>query len=125
MDISLVILNYNNSHFVDRAIRSCLSQLILRKNIEIIVVDDSSTDRSLKVLNEFSNDIRILVNKSNKGVGYSSNRALKLAKGRYWMRVDADDFLNHHACNFMLSILDQNDKYDFVYTDHYRVDIDG
>ena len=125
VDLSLVILNYNNSLFIDRAIRSCLLQVIFRKNIEVIVVDDNSTDKSLKVLNEFSKEIKVILNKSNKGVGYSSNKAMKASKGKYWMRVDADDFLNLNACNFMLSILEQNDNYDYVYSDHYRVDIDG
>ena len=93
MDISLIILNYNLSQFVSRAIRSCLAQIIFRKNIEIIVVDDNSTDDSLKIINEFNNDITLIKNTSNKGVGYSSNQALKKSKGKFWMRVDADDFI--------------------------------
>ena len=62
MDISLIILNYNLSQFVARAIRSCLNQVIFRKNIEIIVVDDNSSDDSLKIINEFKSDITIIKN---------------------------------------------------------------
>ena len=68
VDFTLVITNYNKARFIDRAIRSCLMQLIFRRNIEIIVVDDASTDNSLHIVNEFKNDVRLLVNETNKGV---------------------------------------------------------
>ena len=125
MDVSLVILNYNLSQFVSRAIRSCLAQIIFRKSIEIIVVDDNSSDDSLKIINEFKNDVKVIANKKNKGIGYSSNIALQKSKGKYWMRVDADDFLNQHACQSMLSLLEENNNFDYVYCDHFRVDVDG
>ena len=125
MDISLIILNYNLSQFVSRAIRSCLNQVIFRKNIEIIVVDDNSSDDSLKIINEFKNDITIIKNKINRGIGFSSNQALKKSKGKFWMRVDADDFLNQHACQTMLYLLEENENFDYVYCDHFRVDVDG
>ena len=66
MDVSLVILNYNLSQFVSRAIRSCLAQIIFRKSIEIIVVDDNSSDDSLKIINEFKNDVKVIANKKTK-----------------------------------------------------------
>ena len=100
-------------------------QLMFRRHIEVIVVDDASTDNSLDIIQEFSRDIRLLVNETNKGVAYASNLALKHAQGRYWMRVDADDFLNLYACGFMAGILDENENVDFVYCDHYRVDVRG
>lgn len=125
VDFTLVITNYNKARFIDRAIRSCLMQLVLRRNIEIVVVDDASTDNSLQLIQEFKNDVRLLVNKTNKGVAHASNLALKESRGRYWMRVDADDFLNMYACAFMAGILDENEDIAFVYCDHYRVDVHG
>ena len=68
--------------------------------------------------------LRLLLIK-NKGIGYSSNLALQKSKGKYWMRVDADDFLNQHACQSMLSLLEENNNFDYVYCDHFRVDVDG
>ena len=41
------------------------------------------------------------------------------------MRVDADDFLNQHACQTMLYLLEENENFDYVYCDHFRVDVDG
>jgi glycosyltransferase involved in cell wall biosynthesis len=125
VDFTLVITNYNKARFIDRAIRSCLMQLIFRRNIEIIVVDDASTDNSLHIVNEFKNDVRLLVNETNKGVAQASNLALANSRGRYWMRVDADDFLNMYACAFMAGVLDENEDLSFIYCDHYRVDVHG
>ena len=124
-DFTLVITNYNKARFVDRAIRSCLMQLVFRRNIEIIVVDDASTDDSMKILREFDSEIRLFENEKNKGVAHASNLALANSNGEYWMRVDADDFLNMYACAFMGSLLDENSDLDFVYSDHYRVDVHG
>ena len=125
MDFSLVITNYNREQFIDRAIRSCLMQMILRRTVEIIVVDDASTDRSAEIVREFSNDVRMFRQDSNQGVAAASNVGLENASGRYWMRVDSDDFLNAHACAFLGSILDENPDIDFVYCDHHRVDVRG
>lgn len=122
---SLIITNYNRDSFIDRAIRSCLTQIIFRTNYEVIVVDDASTDNSINIINEFSSDISLFVNESNRGVSYGSNVGIKEAQGEYWMRVDSDDFLNQFACHYMSSILDENSDVDFVYCDHYRVDVHG
>ena len=125
MDISLIICNYNRASFIDRAIRSCVNQLIMHLQTEIIVIDDASTDNSLQVLKEFSKEINLYTNNLNRGVAYSSNIGLEKANGKYWMRVDADDFLNMHACAFMAMILDENPHISYVYCDHYRVDVNG
>ena len=122
---SLVITNYNRAQFLDRAIRSCTNQILFRTPFEIIIVDDASTDESLDIVKEFSSDVKVFVNEKNEGVAAASNTAIKEATGKYWMRVDADDFLNHYACSYMGSILDENPEIDFVYCDHFRVDIRG
>jgi len=57
MLISILILNHNRFEFLDRAIRSCLNQIRVKNDIEIIVVDDASTDDSVKKLHEYSNEI--------------------------------------------------------------------
>jgi len=125
LDFSLVITNYNRENYIDRAIRSCQSQIVFRVNYEIIVVDDASTDSSMDIVKEFSSDISIFENTVNHGVAFSSNVGLENATGKYWMRVDSDDFLNQFACQHMMSILDENEDIDFVYCDHYRVDVHG
>ena len=115
---SFIILNHNRAEFIDRAIRSCLGQLFFRKEFEIIVVDDNSTDNSLDVISEIKN-------KRKMGVGFCSNQALKISRGEYWMRVDSDDFLNSMAGPFTSMILDENKNISFVYNDYYKVDMKG
>ena len=124
-DFSLVITNYNRGRFIDRAVRSCLNQYLLRKTVEVVVVDDSSNDDSLKVLREFKSDVKLIELKKNKGVANASNVGLTNSNARYWMRVDADDYLSAEACLHMGAILDNNPDYDFVYCDHIRVDVRG
>jgi len=123
--ISLVITNFNRAPFLDRAIRSCVGQILFRVPFEIIVVDDASTDDSNELIAEFGDDLIHIRNSENLGVAASSNRGLTAASGEYWMRVDADDFLNQFACAFMKEILDHNPEIDFVYCDHFRVDVRG
>jgi len=125
IDISLVITNYNKARLIDRAIRSCLNQLVFRKTIEIIVIDDASTDDSIKVISEFSDEIKLHVNSSNMGVAHSSNVGIEMAMGRYLMRVDADDYLSALSCEFLSQILDNNSSIDYVYADHYRINVSG
>lgn len=122
---SLVITNYNRVNFLDRAIRSCTQQILFRQPMEIVVVDDGSTDGSKDILEEFAPEIRAFYSDANHGVAHASNVGLRESIGEYWMRVDADDYLNQYACAFMGAILDENPEVDFVYCDHYRVDIRG
>jgi len=123
--ISIVITSYNKELFIDRAIRSCLNQLLFSKQKEVIVVDDNSTDQTLVKIREFEDEVKIILNDMNYGVAYTSNVGLSESTGEYWIRVDADDYLSMHACEFMSAILIYNPDIDFVYTDHIRVDYLG
>ena len=123
-DISLLILNYNRSEFLDRSIRSCIEQITLNKSIEIIVVDDGSTDGSLGILKNFKK-IKIIRNKKNMGIGYCSNLAVKKCLGKYFMRVDSDDYLSKFSCQIMSDYLDFNKNFAYVYADHFRVNEKG
>ena len=125
MDFSLVITNYNKAAFVDRAVRSCLNQFLLRKKVEVLVVDDCSTDDSRTILKEFERSISIIELDENRGVAHASNVGLTKSHAPYWMRVDADDYLSAEACFHMGAVLDNNPHYDFVYCDHIRIDLRG
>tara|TARA_Y100000816_G_C26061928_1_gene557689 strand:+ start:671 stop:1312 length:642 start_codon:yes stop_codon:yes gene_type:complete len=122
MEISIAILNFNRSKFLDRSLRSCLEQVTINKKVEIIVIDDNSKDDSLRFLSQFKKYIRIIKNTKNKGVGYCSNLAVKKAKGKYFLRVDSDDYINKFTTHIMSEVLDHNPNLSFVYSDHYRVD---
>lgn len=89
--ISIIIPCYNCQEFVAESINSALSQSY--SNLEIIVVDDGSTDNSRAVINEYS-DVRVLVlRQANQGACVARNLGLKNASGDYVKFLDADDVL--------------------------------
>jgi GT2 family glycosyltransferase len=93
--------------------------------LEIIVVDDGSTDDSLSVLREFADEITLIHNPVNLGVGASSQVAFEAHTGSYFMRVDADDFLSPISCATLMLALAVNPDASFAYADHYRVNEKG
>lgn len=92
--VSVIVTNYNYQYYVGRCIRSILSQSF--ENFEIVLVDDASSDRSTSVYKIFTHDarLRIIVNSHNRGLGFSCNVGVETARGRYIVRVDADDFVH-------------------------------
>ena len=75
---SIIITCYNKEEFISRAIRSALGQKNIEKSkLEIIVVDDCSSDSSLKKIIDFENFISIIKNKKNKGLSFSRNKGIK------------------------------------------------
>jgi glycosyltransferase involved in cell wall biosynthesis len=88
--VSILIPCYNNEQFVGEAIDSALAQSY--QNIEVIVVDDGSSDGSLEVIKSYSNRIRWHAG-LNRGACAARNTAFKLSKGDFIQFLDADDIL--------------------------------
>ena len=93
--ISIIIPCYNVEKYLDKCMESILSQTL--SDIEIICINDGSTDNSLDLLNKYaSSDNRFtIINKKNEGVGIARNAGLKLAQGEYIYFVDPDDWLQN------------------------------
>ena len=91
--VSVVVPIYN----VEKYLRECLDSIVGQtlKDIEIICVDDGSTDRSLSILREYEQkDPRIkVITKPNAGYGHSMNMGLDAATGEYMGIVDSDDYI--------------------------------
>ncbi len=92
--VSIIIPVYNVEKYIERCVNSLKAQSL--KDIEIILVDDSSTDSSLLICqNASKEDGRIkVITKENEGAGMARNAALKVAKGKYIGFVDSDDFVD-------------------------------
>ena len=90
--VSVVIPNYNG----DKYIINCLVSVFAQEysNLEIIVVDDCSIDKSPSLLEEFNN-IRLILNERNSGFAYSVNRGIEAAQGEYILLLNNDVVLNH------------------------------
>ena len=122
MDISIIIINNNRENFIERSLRSCIDQIVFNKKFEIIFIDDGSTDNSYKIAKKFISSIKLYRLKKNMGISYASNFALKKSKGKFFIRVDSDDFINKNTINHLHDIISYNEDFAFVYCDHYRVD---
>lgn len=97
--VSVVIPIYNAEAFLNQTLFSVTNQTL--KDIEIICVDDCSTDKSREILERFAaSDPRIscIYHETNKGVGIARKNAILSAKSAYIMFLDADDFLQPNAC---------------------------
>ncbi|MBZ9570430.1 glycosyltransferase [Methanobrevibacter sp. TMH8] len=89
--ISVILPVYNVEDYLKETLDSIINQTL--KDIEIICIDDGSTDNSLKILEEYAEkDKRIIVlNQENSGAGVARNKGLKISKGEYLSFLDADD----------------------------------
>ena len=122
LKISICVRTHNRDHYLGRALRSLIDQTFPRNEFEIIVVDDGSTDKTSLVLNTFKDEIKVIKNKKNLGLSKSLNKALKIARGRYFIRVDSDDYVNSDYLNFLYQILNFNkEKYNASCCDYYLV----
>ena len=87
-DVSIYVPAFNAENTIEECIKSILSQTI--KPSKILVINDCSTDNTLKVLSNFENKIEIINNKKNMGVSYSRNLAKKYLKTKFIASIDAD-----------------------------------
>ena len=92
--VSVIIPVYNVEKYLDKCLDSVINQTF--KDIEIICINDSSSDNSLNILEDYAkldDRISIINNKENRGGGFSRNEGLKLVKGEYISFIDADDWV--------------------------------
>ena len=123
--VTVYITNYNYGKFISRAIDSVAKQTF--KQIEILIIDDGSTDSSKKIINKYTRKypfISSLFNK-NQGLIKNCNIALRAAKGEYILRLDADDWLDKNAIEIMVNKLDKNRDRELIFPDYYEVDGNG
>ena len=113
--ISVIIPVYNGEKYIQRCIDSVFNQTY--SNVEIIVVNDGSTDNTENILKSYSNIV--LINKKNEGVSRARNTGLSLATGDYVYFCDADDYLEKDAFEILVKEYAESDLLRFG---HYVVD---
>lgn len=124
-DVSVVVCCHNHDKWIERCIRSLAHQEdIAPGQFEVIVVNDDSTDGTRMVLAnlEFLPQLRIVHNDGNLGLPGSLNKALRLALGRYVVRVDSDDYVARRFLSLTRLFLDMNRHYQAVAVDYVKVD---
>ncbi|MDO4186081.1 MAG: glycosyltransferase [Bacteroidales bacterium] len=107
--ISIIVPVYNVEAFLPQCLDSLIHQTY--QDLEIICVNDGSTDRSLKILKQYADkDKRIkLISRENRGISASRNEALDIASGEYVMFVDSDDWISELSCEKALNAIRADD----------------
>ncbi len=113
--VSIIMGIYNCQNILPQAIKSILSQTYERW--ELIMCDDGSTDNTYQVALKYAEkyeNISVLQNKKNMRLAYSLNKCLKVAKGKYIARMDADDISLKERIEKQVDFLEKNPKYAVV-----------
>jgi len=114
--VSIIIPIYNVEDYLRETIDSVLSQTY--KNLEIILVDDGSTDTSSDICDTYSErDKRIkVIHQNNQGLSATRNVGTSMATGQYIFYLDGDDYLENNAIELLLS---ENKNYDLIISNYY------
>lgn len=102
--ISIIVPVYNTN---EKYLRECLNSLInqtISSEIEIIIVDDGSKKECAKICDEYSKKYENIkaIHQENQGLGMSRNNGMKIAKGKWIMFVDSDDWVENNICEKLL-----------------------
>jgi len=117
--VSIVIPNFNHAQYLGAAIASVLTQTYTP--VEIIVVDDGSTDQSRVVVAQFGNQIRTIW-QENQGLSAARNTGIRASKGEYIGLLDADDLYEPYFLETLFTRLRVNPDADGIYCGYQFVD---
>lgn len=108
LKISVIMPVYNGEKYIKETIESVLNQSY--KDFEFIIIDDGSTDNTLKIIQSF-NDQRVqVVNSDHRGIVEALNIGLKISRGEYIVRIDADDICLKDRFDILLAYMEANRK---------------
>lgn len=123
--VSIVTPNYNSEKYIAKTIQSVLEQSY--KNWEMIIVDDCSSDDSIKTIESYiKKDSRIMLIKMDKnlGVALCRNKAIEVSRGKYLAYLDSDDLWASNKLKKQIQYMETN-KVDFTYSKYTHIDEEG
>ena len=116
--ISIIVPVYNAEKYIDKCINSLINQTY--KNIEIIIINDGSNDKSEKIIGKYKDKrIRYYKNK-NQGIGKTRNFGIDKSEGEFMMFIDSDDYLDIETCELLYNKA-KKDNLDIVVCDFYKI----
>jgi len=124
-DVKVTVLMpvYNAEKYIAEAIYSVLNQSF--KDFELLIINDGSTDRSIEIIRTFSDPRIVVVNQSNAGVAAALNTGIKLARGEFIARFDADDICYPRRLEEQYSFMKTNPDYVLIGSDADYLDQEG
>ena len=116
MKISVIVPCYNVEGYIKKGLDSLINQTL--KEIEIILINDGSTDDTINILREYEKKDKriIIIDKKNEGVSKARNDGLKISTGEYIAFMDSDDWYELNTLELMYNKAKEND-YDIVACD--------
>ena len=111
MRLSIIIPAYKVADYIEKCIRSLEDQDIPKSDYEIIVTNDGSPDNSKEIVEKLQQEFNniMLINQENQGVSMARNNGIAIAKGKYILPIDPDDYVVPNTFKRVLSKADQND----------------
>ena len=113
-DFSFIIPVYNSERYLTKALNSILTQKYDLDKIQVILINDGSTDNGLEICKKYESDNIIVIDKKNEGVSKARNDGIKKANGRYIAFLDSDDYLSDNFCQ---------EVFDFFESSYNQIDI--
>jgi glycosyltransferase involved in cell wall biosynthesis len=111
--VTVFIPVYNGEKYIREALDSILNQTY--KNLDVLIVDDGSTDRSVQIIQSYNDPrIRLIQNSQNKGIPYTRNIAIREARGKYLVLMDADDIASPKRIELQVAYLENHLEIDAV-----------
>lgn len=123
MTISVILPVYNGEKYIADAVKSVLNQTFT--DFELIVLNDGSTDTSLSIIEEFKDKRIVVVNQENQGLARTLNNGLRIAKGKYIARMDADDICLPNRFEEQIKHLEENPEVKLLGSAVMLIDADG
>lgn len=122
--VTVYITNYNYATYIRQSIDSVLNQTL--QNFELLIIDDGSTDNSKEIIETYRNHSQVtIIYQQNRGLNVTNNIAMRASRGKYIMRLDADDFLDPHALMILSDALEKDQELGMVFPDYFLVDEHG
>lgn len=111
--VSVIMPAFNGEKYIRDAIESILHQTYV--NWELIIIDDCSTDETLKIINSYTdNRIMLFCNKNNKGIAESTNRGIEKSQGKYIALLDDDDVAEYDRLSLQVNYLENHPEIDIL-----------
>ncbi|MDB3907297.1 glycosyltransferase family 2 protein [Crocinitomicaceae bacterium] len=124
MLITVYITNYNYGAYIKYAVESVLNQSC--HDFELLIIDDGSTDNSKEIIEQYREHEKVrIIYQQNKGLNATNNVAMHAAKGKYIMRLDADDYFHESALEELSSKMESDDALGLVFPNYYMVNKDN
>jgi glycosyltransferase involved in cell wall biosynthesis len=121
--VSIITVVYNGEKYLEQTIESVINQTY--KNIEYIIIDGGSTDRTLDIIRKYEKHIAYWVSESDKGLYDAMNKGIGIAKGELIGMINSDDWYELNTVELMVNAYKNNPDKTIFHADRYDVDDDG